>query len=58
MSRLVLSTRRPPLRSDAIVLPAPQPAVPAETVSRWLDDARLFAVGWAGGLVVFGTFLA
>ena len=24
----------------------------------WLDDLRLFFTGWAGGLVVFGTFLS
>ncbi len=26
--------------------------------AEWLDDLRLFATGWLGGLVVFGTFLA
>ena len=25
---------------------------------RWLDDLKLFAAGWIGGLVFFGTFLA
>jgi len=24
----------------------------------WFDDLRLFVTGWAGGLVVFGTFLS
>lgn len=24
----------------------------------WLDDIRLFATGWIGGLVFFGTFLS
>jgi len=23
----------------------------------WLDDVKLFATGWIGGLVFFGTFL-
>jgi hypothetical protein len=23
----------------------------------WLDDMKLFAVGWLGGLVFFGTFI-
>jgi hypothetical protein len=23
----------------------------------WLDDLKLFATGWIGGLVFFGTFL-
>lgn len=26
--------------------------------SRLMDDLRLFATGWIGGLVFFGTFLA
>ena len=25
---------------------------------RWLDDLRLFATGWIGGLVFFGTLFA
>ncbi len=33
---------------------------PSESVDagRWLDDLRQFAVGWLGGLVFFGTFIA
>jgi len=29
-----------------------------EQRSALLDDVRLFATGWLGGLVFFGTFLA
>lgn len=29
-----------------------------EEQSRLLDDLKLFATGWLGGLVFFGTFLA
>lgn len=25
---------------------------------RWLEDLKLFATGWIGGLIVFGTFLS
>jgi hypothetical protein len=28
------------------------------TVPSWLDDLRLFATGWLGGLVFFGTLLS
>lgn len=34
-----------------------QPLELAE-VPRWLEDAKLFAMGWVAGLIVFGTFLA
>ena len=26
--------------------------------ANWLEDAKLFAMGWVAGLVVFGAFLA
>jgi hypothetical protein len=29
-----------------------------EQRSRLMDDLKLFATGWLGGLVFFGTFLA
>jgi hypothetical protein len=29
-----------------------------ESAARWLEDAKLFAAGWVGGLVVFGTLIA
>jgi hypothetical protein len=25
---------------------------------QWLDDLKLFATGWIGGLIFFGTFLS
>ncbi|MGZ8347997.1 MAG: hypothetical protein ACXWUP_12885 [Allosphingosinicella sp.] len=42
----------------AATLPLPEPdffagAEPA----KWLDDLRLFATGWLGGLIFFGTLL-
>lgn len=39
----------------AAPLPESMPfaGVPA---AQWLDDLKLFATGWVGGLVVFGTF--
>jgi hypothetical protein len=35
----------------AIAMPAPK----ALEVPAWLDDLRLFATGWIGGLIFFGT---
>lgn len=41
----------------APVLPWPDPfSFEAVPVAQWLDDLKLFATGWVGGLVVFGTF--
>lgn len=43
----------------AAVLPRPDaPWVEPEQAAQWLEDLRLFATGWVGGLVVFGTFFA
>jgi hypothetical protein len=28
------------------------------TPAAWLDDLKLFAIGWLGGLVFFGTLLS
>ena len=33
-------------------------AIPAEAATDPMDDIRLFALTFAGGLVFFGTFLA
>ncbi len=30
---------------------------PLAEASRWLDDLRLFATGWVGGLIFFGTLI-
>ena len=35
----------------------PPPPFEGLDASRWLDDLKLFATGWLGGLVFFGTFL-
>jgi malic enzyme len=36
----------------------PSPAIAPEQAAAWLEDAKLFATGWAAGLVVFGTFFS
>jgi hypothetical protein len=33
------------------------PHFTAEEVAGWLEDAKLFAIGWLGGLIFFGTYL-
>ena len=41
----------------AAAVPFPEPAlVEPEQAEAWLADLKLFATGWVGGLVVFGTF--
>lgn len=43
----------------ALVVPWPAPAGFDDLpVAQWLGDLKLFATGWIGGLVVFGTFFA
>ena len=40
----------------AVALPRPGPFAGAEP-AQWLDDLRLFATGWIGGLIFFGTLI-
>lgn len=43
----------------AVALPLDQDASFRDMpVAAWLDDLRLFATGWIGGLIFFGTFLS
>ena len=56
MNRLTpLIVRRSPPAARAIPL---EWSVSLEQQSQILDDLRLFATGWLGGLVFFGTLLA
>lgn len=42
----------------ALAVPRAEPEPFAGTdAAAWLDDLRLFATGWIGGLVFFGTLL-
>ena len=45
-----------PARPIAVAIPMAKPFAGAEP-SGWLDDLRLFATGWIGGLIFFFTFL-
>ena len=59
MTRLVpivkRRTRNPGNFPRAIAIAQP---VDLEVAPAWLEDAKLFAMGWVAGLIVFGTFLA
>ena len=57
MNRLSpLIVRRAGVRAAAIPSPAAQPFAGAEP-AQWLEDLKLFATGWVGGLIFFGTLL-
>ena len=57
MNRLApLIVRRPP--AATLARPIAWDRDTLEQASDILDDLRLFATGWLGGLVFFGTFLA
>lgn len=47
-----------PPRLAAMGAAPAQAAAAVATASNLADDLRLFATGWAGGLVFFGTMLA
>ncbi len=58
MNRLShLIVRRVGRFAPAIVWDTPEPfaGVPA---AEWLEDLKLFATGWIGGLIFFGTLLS
>ena len=58
MNRLTpLITRRTGPWAAAIPLDAPDGFAGAEPAV-WLQDLKLFAIGWVGGLVFFGTLIS
>jgi len=57
MNRLSpLIARRAGPRAAAVAMPAPAPFAGCGP-PQWLDDLRLFATGWVGGLIFFGTLI-
>lgn len=57
MNRLSpLIVRRAGPYAAAVPLAGPAPFAAAEPAA-WLEDLRLFATGWVGGLIFFGTLL-
>jgi hypothetical protein len=51
-----LITRRTGLRAAALPRAETTPFAGADAAA-WLDDLKLFATGWVGGLVFFGTLI-
>jgi len=57
MNRLApLITRRAGPRAAALPI-APSQAFAGAEPAAWLEDLKLFATGWIGGLVFFGTLI-
>jgi hypothetical protein len=57
MNRLSpLIVRRVGRMAPALELEAPRYS--AEDVAGWIEDLKLFAVGWLGGLIFFGTYIS
>ena len=57
MNRLSpLIVRRAGPMAAAIPLPRHEPLAGTEPAP-WLEDLKLFATGWIGGLIFFGTLL-
>jgi hypothetical protein len=57
MNRLSpLIVRRVGRFAAAAPLPSPEPFA-GLAAAEWLEDLKLFATGWVGGLIFFGTLL-
>ena len=46
----------PRTRAQALVWPGESTLDQAEP-AKWLEELKLFATGWIGGLIFFGTYL-
>jgi len=58
MNRLApLIVRRSRPFAVALRTAPPAPPFAGADAATWLDDLRLFATGWIGGLIFFGTLL-
>lgn len=52
-------TRQPASFARAsLATAAAQAPFDAEETARWMEDLKLFAMGWVSGLVIFGTLIA
>lgn len=58
MNRLAPLISRRQRNEACFSMPAPRAAVQLDEAARWLEDIKLFAMGWVSGLVVFGTLFA
>ena len=53
---IVRRAGRPGLTAVAMPMAEPMPFAGAEP-GQWLEDLKLFATGWIGGLIFFGTLI-
>jgi hypothetical protein len=58
MNRMAPLVRRRTRNAGSFPVAAARTLPTIEQAASWLDDAKLFAAGWVGGLVVFGTLFA
>ena len=59
MNRLApLVTRRTRNPGSFPIAAAARQPLELEQAAGWLEDAKLFAAGWVGGLVFFGVLIA
>lgn len=61
MVPLVARRSRSPFTATPFAASGAMPSMPSadiEQAAGWLADAKLFASGWVGGLIVFGTMIA
>lgn len=55
MNRMAPLVRRRTRNPGSFPVAAARPLPAIEQAASWLADAKLFAAGWVGGLVLFGT---
>ena len=53
---IVRRARRPGSTAVAMPMAEPMPFAGTEP-GQWLEDLKLFATGWIGGLIFFGTLI-
>jgi hypothetical protein len=58
MNRLTPLVRRRTRNEGSFPAAAVRPAITLQEAAGWVADARLFSIGWVGGLVFFGTLIA
>ena len=58
MNRLTPLISRRSRQPASFAIAAVRRPVEVEEAAGWVEDAKLFAMGWVSGLVVFGTLFA
>jgi hypothetical protein len=58
MNRLTPLINRRTRTAASFPVAAAHAPVQYDEAAGWLEDAKLFAMGWVSGLVIFGTLIA